>query len=511
MVSQFHDILPGSSIQAVEQGALRLLDHGLETVARVKAATFFAHSSGQPQAREDEIPVLVYNPCPYPVRQVIEVEFQLPDYHAPGTAFTHVNVFQDGKRLPSQVEKEASNLPIDWRKRVVFVARLQPGQMNRFDCRLQELARKPKPALTAKRGKITFQTRELQVVVNTRTGLLDQYRVNGVELVRKGACRPLVVVDDSDSWGTWHRSYRDVEGSFALMSRREGSRFSGIRGATIDSVRVVEDGTVRTVVEAVFSYRESFLCQQYRLPKVGTEIEIETRVFWNQKDRMLKLAIPTLGKCNRFVGQVAYGVGELPVDGSEVVAQKWVAVIDRTRDMALTCVDDGIYGADFSNETGLRLTLLRSPTYSCYPWNGKIHSDDDDRFLPRIDQGERVYRFWLKGGPATQRLNAVDREALARNEKPMALSFFPPGTGKKPKPLVILDDRVIQMTAMKQAEQGRDLIVRLFNPTGRKRSTRINSPLLERTWPVTLGPFEIKTVKISRRPRRIVETDLLEA
>jgi len=61
---QFHDILPGSSIQPVEDMSLRILDHALEEVSRLRARAFFALASGQPTAKEDEIPILVYNPHP---------------------------------------------------------------------------------------------------------------------------------------------------------------------------------------------------------------------------------------------------------------------------------------------------------------------------------------------------------------------------------------------------------------------------------------------------------------
>ena len=36
-----------------------------------------------------------------------------------------------------------------------------------------------------------------------------------------------------------------------------------------------------------------------------------------------------------YVGQVAYGVGELPGSGKEAVARQWVAVIDRRREQLL--------------------------------------------------------------------------------------------------------------------------------------------------------------------------------
>ena len=82
--AEFHDSLPGSSIQPVEEMALRLMDHGLEILSRLKARAFFSLAQGQPTAAEGHIPILVYNPHPYPLETVVECEFQLADQNWSG-------------------------------------------------------------------------------------------------------------------------------------------------------------------------------------------------------------------------------------------------------------------------------------------------------------------------------------------------------------------------------------------------------------------------------------------
>ena len=504
---EFHDILPGSSIQPAEEASLRVLDHGLEVLSRVKARAFFAMAQGQRKARDGEMPILVYNPHPFPVRAAVECEIQPAGQNWDGR-FTDVTVWRGGRRLPTQVEKELSSVPIDWRKRVVFTAELSPGQVNRFDCRLKQIPRKPKPRLKAGGGRILFRTDELRVVINTRTGLIDRYRARGVDHVAAGAGLPLVMHDNFDPWGMTVRNFRNVAGRFRLLSKKDGTRFSGVREGLIPSVRVIEDGAVRSVVEAVFGDRDSFICQRYKLPKRGTEIEIETRVFWHEKDRMLKLSIPTIDRESEYHGQVAFGSDVLQGDGTEVVAQKWVAVVSRKRGTALTCINDGTYGSDFKGGE-LRLSLLRSPAYSAHPIKGR-RTLPDDRFMPRIDQGERLFRFWINGGPAAERLAAVDREAVAKNEEPMALSFFPSGEGTAAKPFVVLSDRVIQVSAIKKADRGSAIVVRLFNPTGRKRSTVLSLPFARMKKKIVLGKFEIRTFKADVKKRSWAEVDLME-
>jgi len=480
--------------------SLRVLDHGLEIVSRARARAFFALAAGQPKAKEGEIPVLVYNPHPFKVRATVECEFMLADWNRTGT-FSMPRVHQGNKPLPSQPEKELSNVGRDWRKRVVFDAELKPSQMNRFDCRLELLPSKPAPGDYRRGEKLVFRSEELEAHVSLQTGLLDRYRVNGKEATAPSACEPLVMQDSADSWGASSHGFHKVAGRFKLMSPTAAARFAGVAAKTLEPVRVIEDGDVRVVVEALFAYRNSFLCQHYKIPKHGTEIEVETRLLWAEKDLLVKLQVPVADKQERFVGQVAYGVMDLVDTGDEAVAQKWVAVVGRRR--ALTCINDGLYGSS-CHEGLLRLTLLRSPVYSGHDVALQ------DRFTARIDQGERVFRFWLNAGPVEERLEAVDREALAHNEKPMTLSFFPSGQGAKPGAFATLTGPAVQMTALKQAEGGQGIVVRLFEPTGQKRTTTLSLPGMGLKQRVSLNAFEIKTLIVDAASGEVEETNLME-
>jgi alpha-mannosidase len=380
--------------------------------------------------------------------------------------------------------------------------------MNRFDCTLNVLPCKPVPAIKPKNGKFTFKTDDLLVEINTETGFVDKYSIRGKNMVEKGAFQPIVIQDDEDPWHMRTRSFPNVIGAFSLMNKTKGSEFSGLPHKRLDSVRIIEDGDVRTVVEAVFSYGDSFICQHYKLPKQGTEIEIELRVYWNEKDKMLKLLVPTLVKKPKYIGQVAYGVSELPSNGDEAVSQKWCAVVSQKDDMAFTAINDSVYGSD-CKDGELRITLLRSPAYSGHP----IPERDilpQDRFMPRIDQGERIFRFWFNGGKTSDVMKHIDRDALGKNEKPFALSFFPCGQGEKPKPGPYLSDGTIQITAVKKSEKGNNLIVRLFEPTGKKRTTTLTIPAIGFKEKIQMKPFEIKTLKINAKTKKAVEVNLLE-
>lgn len=507
MIAEFHDILPGSSVQPVEEASIRIMDHGLEILARLKARAFFALTGGQRKATEAEVPIFVYNPHPYKVKGIFECEFQLPDVSRGQFAVPVVHI--EGKRIPSQVEKEISNLYVDWRKRAVFYAELEPGQMNRFDCTVEFLTEKAKPTLQAVNELILFKTDHLEVVINCATGFIDEYKVDGVSVVKPDAFKPVVVKDYDDSWGSHTQSFPNIIGEFKLMSKARGSRYSGIPGKPIESVRVIEDGEVRSVVEAVFAYKDSFICQRYYLPKQGTEVKVDLTVHWNEKAKLLKLSVPTTFEQPQYYGQVAYGVDELPANGREAVAQKWVAAVDGATGASLSVINDGTYGSSI-HDGELRLTLLRSPGYSALPGGKMSYTMPKDRFSPRIDQGERRFTFWFKAGTWEERLPGLDREALALNEKPYALTYFPSGEGTAPASLITLSDSSVQLTAFKKAEITNDYIVRLYEPTGEERLTVVSIPSLGINQEVRLGRFEIKTLRLNVTERILIDANMME-
>jgi len=508
LANQFHDILGGTSIPSAEATALDELGHGLTLARRVETRAFFALSAGQAPGKEGSHSILVFNPHPFPLRTRVACEVQP---YWPDRPLEHgvPEVLQGKTTVPAQAEQEESNINEDHRKRVVFEATLKPGRMNRFDCRFRKVRRKPAPRVRIREGVVRFRNPDLEVVLNARTGLLNRYRVNGKDFLTSGSFRPLVMKDDPNPWGMMVKGFREKEGAFRLMNQTRAARFAGVPEGRLSPVRVIEDGPVRTVVEALLAFEGSAICQRYLLPKEGTEVEVETRVLWQEKDRMLKLSVPTVWRAGRALGEVAYGVQEYDPGEAERVAQKWLAVLDDTGEEALTLINDSTYGFDFLGGE-LRPSLVRGTAHSAHPTDTGRPILKEDRFTPRMDQREHLFRFWLNGGKARVRLAAVGREAMVHNQPPVALAYWPSGTGQAPKAGPVLSDRAVQVTAFKKAEEGEDLIVRLFEPTGRARTTTLTLEAVGLTARLRLSPFEIRTLRIDPGRGEVRDVDLLE-
>lgn len=513
LMLEFHDILPGSAIAPVEKYSTALAGHGLTELNDIKISTFLALCRDKKKAEDGTIPVFVYNPHPFEVEKTVEVEYQLADQNKNASLFALPSVYHDGVLIPSQCEHELSNFNVDWRKHTVFNAKLAPGTMTRFDIKIDLI---PTPE-TKKQpdGKVfIFANDRMNVKINLKTGLVDKYEVDGKDYFKPGALRPLVVADDENSWAFKEKSFRKVIGEFTLMSDKRGTAFSGITDGHIEkSVRIIEDGDIRTVVEAVFEYADSMMCRRYYLDKRSSDLKITDKIYWNEKMKMLKISVPTTIN-GEYIGQTAYGSERLLTNGDEMVSDKWNIVKDDTK--ALSVINSGTHGSDYLDGE-MRITLLRAPGYSAGKSDFSVRKPyvmEQDRFSPFIDQGEHDFTFVFSAGNSDERLEKIEREASVFAEEPMALSFFPTGCKEEKensiKPFAVLSDDVITLAAFKKAERGVGFILRLFNPTDKERKTTLTMPAIKIKEEFTLSPYEIATYRINPRNRDVTKTTLVE-
>jgi alpha-mannosidase len=520
LFAEFHDSLPGSAIQLVEEDTLRVLDHGLNITNKLKAKYFFALSSGQEKLKPDTVPLLVYNPHPFAVRTTMECSLLLPaqgwtsDFHVPV-------VSQNGKRLPSQLTKEESNFPLDWCKRVVFAAGLSPISMNRYDVSFELCPARPVPPPPVKGADITVKTVRGSVTVNGKTGLADSYVIDGKEYLQKNAFSFDVFEDGFDSWrgNFWAKEgFKKAVDSFKLMEDKRATAFAGVKGMIIEPVRIIEDGEVRTVIEALFEYGDSRLCLRYLVNKLTGVLELAVIVFFGENEKRIKLSVPTTLTKSDYFGQTMFGSEKLNLSSGENVAHQWTAVCDG--EYAFTIANDGVYGSDY--EAGIaRLSLLRSAGYSARdpdayvkhygPGSGTPMGEPfhEPMYNPRMEQGERRYRFILMGGKQEERLAAVDQEAAILNMQPYVLPYCPSGEGEKPLPLIVIDKSNVILSCFKRDEDNIGAyIVRVYESQGMQTSFVLEIPALEIVHADKLKTFEIKTYRVNSKG--IFITNMLE-
>ncbi len=506
MFAEFHDSLPGSCIQKVEDDVLRQLDHGLEIMNKLKSKYFLALCSGQEPTDPKCSPVIVYNPHPFPYTQPIDLEIVMPLqlWH---TDFSNPVVYRNGEKIPCQSAKESSNFYMDWIKRVVFQTEIPAGSVARFDVAYDVIEKRPEPTLTSDKGFFTIETAKGHVIVNERTGLVDSYVVDGKEYVKPGAFAVEVYNDAFSPWdGNPIHQPRNPEGRFHLMTMGEATDFTGIKGGIVKPVRVTDEGEVNTIIEADMVYGNSRLVMQYIVERATGVLEVAVKVHYAESEKRLKLHVPTTLPEAEWVGQTMFGREKLLHSYGDTVRQYWEALSQDGN--SLVVLNNGTYGS-YNYDGNLELTMVRSAGYGAgtFVWGEPFH---DPMYQQRMDQGERNFKFRLMAGKTEDMLLNADREAAQFNQNAYAQSFCPSGDGEKPKALISIDKANVSLSCLKESEREEGVyILRVFEAQGAE-STEFTAtlPVLGLELKDTLNKFEIKTYKI--KDGEISVTDMLE-
>lgn len=515
MFNEFHDILPGTMIEAGETDALDRYGHGIYKMQALQAKAFFALSGGEEKAEENHIPVLVYNPHPYPVKAQISCEFQLAVQNWHLDEFTMGTVRKNGKVIPSQFEKEASNMNFDWRKNLVFDAELEPLTMNRFDCELEVKTNHKNWDIDKFPFEFEFENDEMKISFNPEKGLIENYFVNGKQILFPDSGKLTVFNDIEDPWGMTTNYYKDKAGEFKLLSKEEAADFLGHPDEDVKPFKIVEDGDVRTVVEGIYGYNKSFACVKFYIPKKGKNIKTDVVLYMNDANKMVKLSFNTIE--GQFIGQTAFGTEVLSNDGMAEPFQKFSGV--KNSENAFIIVNDGIYGGDYEKGV-LNQSLLRTAGYSAHPLPVLLPEENLDgadegmrflmprnRHLKHIDMGVREFSFEFYGD---ENENLADYTAAVFNEYPYALCFFPSGDGKKCGNFITIDNNAITLSAFKKSYDGNGYIIRLYNSLDKDTKTTLKITPLNMEKEINFGKFEVKTFRIIPETNSFKETDLIE-
>jgi len=218
-----------------------------------------------------------------------------------------------------------------------------------------------------------------------------------------------------------------------------------------ESFEIVERGPVRVAAEVVKRFGNSTIRQRISLgPTPG--IRFDTEIEWHEEDKMLKVAFPVNVSSPRATYEIQFGNVERPTHYNtswemakfEVCAQKWVDLSEGDQGVAL--LNDSKYGHDVHGNV-MRISLLRAPK-----------APD-----PECDMGRHRFSYVLLPHYGPYNYAGVVQAAYALNA-PVRHAFLTPKRGENGAlpPLVACDDRNVVVEAVKKAEDNSDLIVRLY-------------------------------------------------
>lgn len=252
-------------------------------------------------------------------------------------------------------------------------------------------------------------------------------------------------------------------------------------------VQVVEKGPVRVglrVRNRLVGERTTFVREVYATDGVPW-VEFRTSIEWNAEKKLVKASFPTGIAADASTWEAPYGAVARPNDGLERPALAWVDVSDKRRGVAL--LNQTRHGYDVQKGGTVRLSLLRSPVAPAHSDDGGMHLVPY-ALLPHLGS-------WQEG--------AVHRRAQEYNVPPIAVLVPPHGGALPPQASFFkVTPASVALTAVKRAESGDGLALRLVETEGRAASAELFSHWFLR------GAFETNLLERNEKPLA-TEGDLL--
>lgn len=480
--SQFHDVLPGTSIKAGEENGVRLLEHGMLTLNRLRARAYFALSSAQQKAAEGEYPILVFNPHPYEWETEFECELTLADQNWSDEIVSCFKVYDDkGNEVPVQFIKEESTLNLDWRKRFIIRSKLAPLAVSRFSLYADFKPIEPKTELPAN-SDIVFDIDGKHVEIDGKTGLLRSYKINNTEYIKGDAFCPFMYEDNADPWGMGDFQLEAMGRNpepFKLMEKPDGM-FEGMK-----PIQVIEDGDIYLGVECFFKKENTRIRVEYDIYKTNPHIDIKVDVFAGDANKLIKLSLP-VAIDGQYIGQTCFGTEPLYMDGRECVSQRFAAV--KTGKTCLALINNVAYGSSFKDNE-MSVSLIRTATYCAHPICDR-ELIPTDRYVKKIDMAERNFSFRL----TVANEDELERLATEFCQKPYACNVFPiERDGKMSDFNLGIEDTNIVLVTMKKRYGKDSFILRLLNNSSEPKTTTLTVNDAELT--LNFGKYEAKTVE----------------
>jgi alpha-mannosidase len=273
---------------------------------------------------------------------------------------------------------------------------------------------------------------------------------------------------------------------------------------TLESMELVSVGLVAAIVRLRWRYQQSVITQDVVFYAENPRIDFRTRVDWHEQHQLLKVAFPTTIRATQAAYDIQFGHLYRPTHWNtswdqarfEVVGHQWADLSEYGYGISL--MSDSKYGYDIKDGV-LRLSLIKSA----------VHPD------PTADQGNHVFIYALLPHSGDLVEGRTVESAWDLNSPLRAFA----GAMRGPQRVVWVRGEHVHLDAVKPAEDGDDIIVRVHEFAGGSSRVEIGSDFTVASWQscdllerpdhgletsvplkITLSPFEIRTFRLKIRP-----------
>ncbi|MFW5689244.1 MAG: alpha-mannosidase [Spirochaetota bacterium] len=449
LLNQFHDILPGSSIGLVYKEANAASERHLRRLEELISSSLTAlHGTapGTPDA------FAVHNTLSWERHALVELPWR-------GESVPVVRDVE-GRALVAQPVDGGLLVPVAIPSMGMTGLSLESGSGSKERSR-QSLDDEPRAAATPLAGR---WSREQIIPVRASEQVLENALVRVTlgsdgtiasirdkeydrEVLEAPANRFLLWEDYPYSWDAWDIShyYRETEPEQAVLHSR----------------RLVESGPLRAVVEQEFRVGSSTILERVVLEAESRLVRLETRVEWHEQHKQLRVQARPAIHALEASYEIQFGAVRRPAHENtswdqaqfEVAGQRFA---DYSQvDYGLGLVNDSKYG-HYIRDGVMELTLLRSP---------KDPDPDADQGTHEFTLGYYPHALGWEASDLLERAHELNAPVLLRAIARAAerTSEFSVAGG------------LVKIETVKPAEDGRGIIMRLYETRGARRTIVLRS------------------------------------
>ncbi|MFL5937796.1 MAG: alpha-mannosidase, partial [Gaiellaceae bacterium] len=211
LFNQFHDTLAGTAIEPAYEDARDQLGHASSLAADAFNSAVQSIARRIRIEQEDETrPVIVFNPHPWPLRTVQEVEYTWMREEG-----AHV-VDDEGQEVPVQLARSLTTMS-GQRARLVFPVEVPPLGYRTYRVKKGTVEWESPPATDTR-----LENEQVLVEVDERSGRIAKlvHKPSGVDVAAPAKPHAVVIDDRSDTWGHGVVAYDDEAGEFGCESVR---------------------------------------------------------------------------------------------------------------------------------------------------------------------------------------------------------------------------------------------------------------------------------------------------
>ena len=471
---QFHDSLAGTVCPDAEKSTIELAKGALSTLDSIQTEAYLSIVNHEKQAKPIENPIFLFNYLPYKKRMICEAEVLLMDGLLSDTEELYFKAYQNGKEIKSQRIKELGNINFDRKIRTAFYVELEPLNTARVDLIAEKRPKTTKPVIT---GDYEFSNDYMKVRINSKTGLLDSYIVDGKELLSGGAFEPILSESTENPWGHDLDKTTSNKIPFKLSKCDHGPL------RDLSQMKVVEDGDLFTEIQSVFEADDSSVILTYRIYKEEKYVDVKATIFYNSKGKAIEFKVPVSFNGKHF-SQTAYSTEYFPKDNCDKPSQRFIGFEDDNK-KALVVYNDSIY-CSISNNNDLYLLALNGAAYCAHLVPNRPLIKEKDRYNPYIEEGKHEFKFRLSYDP----MNSLESFSDEFLNTPYGFNYYPHGDGNLVENLIELSNSNIALKAF--YKENNHYLLRLFNNSNESVTTKLrvkNSSL-----DLSFSKYEVKTI-----------------